>query len=116
MNSPQTDTMGHNYHIVPELPKEFSPWNANRVSSEIQFKPRQPQTLADTRLSENDLLPNILTYLYVRGVQTGNAIANQLRLPFGIVEPLLSELRSRMLITYRGSAVGGAFRRPPAQR
>ena len=109
MSSPADAMFGHNYHIVPELPKEFAPWNNTPSDAGIQFQPRKPKSLAETKLSENDLLPIILKFLYVRGSQTGNEIANQIRLPFAIVEPLLTELRSRMLIAYRGSAVGGDY-------
>ena len=111
MNPTQTDTtFGHNYHVVPELPRETkSPKAFRSEPSDAGFIPKRPTNLAETCLSENDLHPLILKFLYALGPQTGNEIASQMRLPFTMVEPLLLELRTRMLIAYRGSAVGGDY-------
>jgi predicted ATPase with chaperone activity len=73
------------------------------------FIPTKPKSLKVAQLTENDLFPIILKYLYVRGNQTGRDIANQIRFPYVLVEPLLTELRNRMLIAYRGAAVGGDY-------
>ena len=109
------EAFGHQSHIVPEFHDETLTAMASAATTATQpdkgnsFVPYKPNTLKETRLSENDLFPIILKYLYVRGSQAGRQIANQVKLPFSIVEPLLSELRGRMLITYRGSAVGGDY-------
>ena len=110
MNSTPADSVfGHNYHIVPELPRDQSPKPTKGLQQDAGFLPKRPSELSETKLSENDLHPLILKFLYALGDKTGSEIANQLRLPFSMVEPLLSELRSRMLIAYRGSAMGGDY-------
>ena len=99
---------GQHIHIVPQAPEENQKWNPSPLPA-TNFVPAQPETLAETELKENDLFRIIMRFLYIRGSQTGREIASQIRLPFGIVEPLLNELRQRMMIAYRGAAIGGDY-------
>ena len=113
-STPGFEALGHQNHIVPEFQDDTlaamaSVSNTGKPVQNSTFIPYKPNSLKETRLSENDLFPIILKYLYVRGSQPGRQIADQIKLPFLLVEPLLSELRGRMLITYRGSAIGGDY-------
>ncbi len=108
------EAMGHQNHIVPEFHDETLTAMASALTTATPaasqtFVPYKPNSLKETHLSENDLFPIILKYLYVRGSQAGRQIASQIKLPFSIVEPLLTELRGRLLIAYRGAAVGGDY-------
>ncbi len=70
-----------------------------------KFIPRQPASLQEAGLDENDILPLILKYLFTRGAQSGREIAQQLRLNIGVIEPVLADLKRRLLIAHRGSAM-----------
>lgn len=73
------------------------------------FVPQTPQSLGAVGLTNNDLFPIILRYLFLHGSQMGHKIALQLRLPYNLVEPVLATLKSDLLIAYKGSNVGGDY-------
>ncbi len=68
------------------------------------FWPRQPATLDEAQLAPNDLYPLILRMLFLHGDQTGRAISKRLRLPFGIVNPVLSALKTNQLIAHKSAS------------
>ncbi len=74
-----------------------------------KFKPVQPQTLEQASLEEIDVFRLILKFVYIRGSHNGREIANQIKLPFSIVEPLLLSLRNQLLIGYKGASLGGDY-------
>lgn len=67
------------------------------------FIPREPECLADTGLQESLLEEIILRFLYANADATGRGIADQVKLPFRILEPILSRLKYEQLTTYRGA-------------
>jgi predicted ATPase with chaperone activity len=69
------------------------------------FIPVQPMTLGQAGLDENDIVPLILKYLFTRGPQSGREIAKQLKLNIAAIEPILTDLKRRMLVAYRGAAL-----------
>ncbi|HMO14869.1 MAG TPA: AAA family ATPase [Pirellulaceae bacterium] len=91
-------------HGHREQPNQFG---SSQRSGE--FFPPRPQSLEQAALEEVDVFRLILRFLYLRGVQSGRAIANQLNLSFSIVEPLLTSLRNQLLIGYRGASIGGDY-------
>lgn len=78
------------------------------VSNDM-FVPQPPTSLEATGLTNNDLFPLILRYLFLHGSQMGHKIAQQLRLPYNIVEQTLLTLKNDMLIAYKGSNVGSDY-------
>ncbi len=75
------------------------------ANDEGRFIPQQPTTLREAGLDENDVLPLILKYLFTRGAQSGREVAKQLKLSISVIEPVLADLKRRMLVAYRGSAM-----------
>ena len=73
------------------------------------FIPQRPQSLGAIGLSNNDLFPIILRYLFLHGSQMGHKIALQVRLPYNLIEPVLATLKSDLLIAYKGSNIGGDY-------
>jgi hypothetical protein len=73
------------------------------------FVPQPPQSLDAIGLSDNDLNPIIVRYLFLHGSQMGSKIAQQIRLPFGLVEPILLTLKNDLMIAYKGSNIGGDY-------
>jgi len=72
--------------------------------SEESFHPSPPRTLEETGLSGSLVESLILKYLAVVGRSSGRGIAEQVCLPFGVVEPLFQSLRTRQIIVHGGSA------------
>jgi len=69
-----------------------------------EYAPPSPPTLESAGLHPNDLFPLVLKFLYLHGHRSGVRIAQQLKLPFQIVEPVLTALKQDMLIGHKTSA------------
>ena len=65
------------------------------------FVPAEPQTLFDCGLNESEVEQLILKFLFTRGEASGRDIANQVRLPFRIVEGLLYSFKHEQLVAYK---------------
>lgn len=68
------------------------------------FVPRAPASLADSRLSESEIEGLILKFLLAQFTASGRDIAEHLRLPFSLVEPLLARLKADQCVVHKGSA------------
>ena len=73
------------------------------------FIPRQPRTLKQAGLHPNDLYPLVLKFLFLHGANTGGKIANQIKLPFTVVEPVVTQLKADLLISHKSAAGVGDF-------
>lgn len=86
------------------------PITASNVRSYTHgFFPVEPQTLKDSGLNFAEVEGLILKYLLNCGVAAGRHIADQIRLAFGIVSPILDDLKSQLLVSYRDSATLGDY-------
>ncbi len=79
------------------------------VSSEQEFTPVQPQTLEQAGLNQNDMIPLILKFLFLHGPQSGRKIANQLKLPFTMIEPITQVLKTELQIAHKQIAGVGDY-------
>jgi len=68
------------------------------------FVPRAPETLEESGLSQSEIEALVLKYLLNCGAASGRQIADHLRLPFRIMEPLFRQLKEALLVVYRGAA------------
>ncbi|MCA9143604.1 MAG: AAA family ATPase [Planctomycetaceae bacterium] len=68
------------------------------------FFPSEPQSLEAAGLHFAEIEGLILKFLLNRGNASGRHIASQIKLPFGLISPVLDDLKSHMLVTYRDSA------------
>tara|TARA_B110000495_G_scaffold190037_2_gene191804 strand:- start:55 stop:1428 length:1374 start_codon:yes stop_codon:yes gene_type:complete len=73
-------------------------------TSSNDFVPRQPSSLVEAGLHRNDLFPLVLKYLFLHGNQSGGRIASQIRVPYGLIIPVLESLKSDMLIGHKRSS------------
>lgn len=74
-----------------------------------EFIPRQPQTLKQAGLHENDIFPLVLKFLFLHGANSGSRISEQIKLPFQVVEPVLAKLKSDLLIGHKAAAGVGDY-------
>jgi hypothetical protein len=68
--------------------------------------PPAPTTLADTGLADDQVMRLFMKSLYT-GETTGTTLADRLRLPYAILEPLLERARQEQLIEVKGAAGTG---------
>ncbi|MGB2929077.1 MAG: hypothetical protein WBB70_09215 [Desulfobacterales bacterium] len=72
--------------------------------SERRFNPPVPENLNQTGLNEKLVENLIFKLLLSRGVMTGRQIADEICLHFAIIEPILSDLKKQLFLTYRSDA------------
>ena len=65
--------------------------------------PRQPDTLEAAGLTESLVEEIIMRFLLRQGESSGRGIADQVKLPFRLVEPILNRLKYEQMTAYRGS-------------
>jgi hypothetical protein len=66
------------------------------------FTPRQPQTIDETGLNRTFLYEHTLRIIYNKGRLSGLNLADEMKLPYGIVDVLLKDLRGQELIDIAG--------------
>jgi DNA-binding PadR family transcriptional regulator len=78
-------------------------------SAAEEFLPREPRSLRDTGLTESEIESLILKYLLVKGDAPGRGVADQVKLPFVLIDDLLRRLKNDQLIVYRDTAPMGDY-------
>ncbi len=73
------------------------------------FTPKEPETLDETGLTMEEVERLILKFLLAKGGVTGRRIAQQICLPYGIVEPMLKTLKREQLLVFLGTAEMGDY-------
>jgi hypothetical protein len=76
---------------------------------EEKFKPAEPKEIVETGLTPDDIEQLMLKFLMARGPSAGRKIAQQVCLPFGLVDPLLKGLKQEQLVVFKGAASMGDY-------
>src|SRR5262245_17642454 len=76
-------------------------------SDDRPFVPKEPGSLEETGLLPNDLESLVLKLLLTSGPTVGRKIAEQIRLPFGIMNEQLRSLRAQLLLTISNNGAMG---------
>jgi len=74
------------------------------IMADESFRPNEPSSLADTGLPVSLVEALVVKRLSNVGVSSGRQLANDICLPFAIIEELLMTLRARSFIVHKGSA------------
>ncbi len=72
--------------------------------SEDTFRPAEPASLEEAGLPASLVESLVCKHLSVVGAAAGRAIANRLCLPFGMLESVFHDLRTRQILMHTGSA------------
>jgi DNA-binding PadR family transcriptional regulator len=80
------------------------PKQATPPSREAEFLPVELSSFAQAGLTDSQVEALILKFLLNRGTASGREIADQIRLPFKLLEDLLRQMKNDQLVVYRGSA------------
>ncbi len=73
------------------------------------FLPAEPKSLKESGLSPVEVEALILKQLYSSGASTGRRIAEQIRLPFPLVQEALRDLKQQLLLSYKNAAAMGDY-------
>lgn len=78
-------------------------------SRDEPWRPQEPDSLYKVGVNESAIEQLILRYLLARGEQAGRQIAEQVKLPFRIVEPILDRLKMEQKLAYRTGTAAGDY-------
>ena len=73
-------------------------------ASSNDFIPAEPSSICGTQLTESEVEALVLKYLLARGDASGRDIADQVKLPFVLIDELLRRMKNEQLVGHRGSA------------
>lgn len=68
-----------------------------------EFYPVEPKTYQQAGINDAEVESLALKFMLARGAASGHEIAEQLRLPFILIEDLLRDLKSEQLVFYRST-------------
>ncbi len=92
----------------PDKAQGNEPSNATPESAppdgEGAFVPTEPSSFRDAKLTDSEVEALVLKFLLVRGDAAGRDVAEQIKLPFILVDELLWKLKNDQLVVHRGSA------------
>jgi len=74
------------------------------VTPEDGFMPVEPASFEEAKLTESEVEALSLKYLLARGEASGRDIAEQLKLPYRLLEMLLQQMKNDRLVGHRGAA------------
>jgi hypothetical protein len=86
------------------------------ASPDNEFRPRSPESIAETGLTNEEVEKLALKYLQQKGSATGRQVCSQIKLPFALMEPLFKQWKQEQLITYKGSAEVGDYNYAPTDK
>lgn len=86
-----------------ELPNGAPIEMSNDHDSNGEFFPFDPETLADSKVSESMLEQLLCKFLMARGEVTVRQMSEQVGLPFHLVDDVVTQLKSEQLLGFIGS-------------
>jgi predicted ATPase with chaperone activity len=81
----------------------------NIPPANTDWLPHEPQTLGETGLDIPDIEALVLKLLLTSGPTVGRRIAEQVRLPFGLMADVLRGLKAQLLVNYKSQAAMGDY-------
>ncbi len=103
INSPDsaissTDSLLASLFAEGALPSAQTP----KVDSPSEFVPAEPTSYEEADLPEAEVEAIVLKFLMNTAAATGSEVADQLRLPSKLIEPLLRRLKDEQQVVYKG--------------
>jgi len=89
---------------LPSGDVALPPGGLSQLLSDDGFAPTEPASFREAGLSESEVEALILKFLVSRGDATGREIADQVKLPFLLIDGLLRGMKQEQLVGHRGAA------------
>jgi hypothetical protein len=74
------------------------------VLADGEFVPLEPRSIEEAQLTESEVEAWIMKFMLARGDAAGREVAEQVKLPFVIIDEMLRRLKYEQLLIYRDSA------------
>ena len=68
------------------------------------FRPVEPSSFLEAVLNDTEVEHLIAKFLFTRGESTGRQISEQIKLPFGLVEQLLRQMKHEQTVAYKDAS------------
>lgn len=81
-----------------------TPTDQTPPADDTSFVPAEPASFREASLTDSEVEALMLKYLLARGDASGRDIADQVKLPFVLVDELLRRLKNEQLVVHRGAA------------
>jgi hypothetical protein len=69
-----------------------------------EYFPAEPASWRDAKLTESEVEELVLKFLLARGDASGRDVADQIKLPFALLEELLRQMKNEQWLVHRGAA------------
>ena len=76
-------------------------WESDDPQTQTAYRPVEPTSFAEAMLSETQVEALVLKYLFAKGEVTGRMIADQVKLPFGLIVNLLARMKYEQTVAYK---------------
>jgi hypothetical protein len=90
--------------LLNRVRSQISPSSADAAAKVDEFLPLEPASLQEMQLTDSSVESLLLKYFLSCGDSTGRDAADQVQLPFKLVDDLLRQMKADQLVVYRGSA------------
>jgi hypothetical protein len=74
-----------------------------------EYVPWAPESLEEAKLTESEVEAIILKFLLVKGTASGHQTADQIKLPFRLMQPIYSRMKLEQLIHYKSATHTGDY-------
>ncbi|MFV1964616.1 MAG: AAA family ATPase, partial [Pirellulaceae bacterium] len=101
---PEPGVPAETVQAEPAQPLESKPESVAPREQAKTFLPAEPRSFRDAGLTESAVESLVVKFLLSRGDAAGRTIADQIKLPFVIVDELLRQMKFDHLLVYRDSA------------
>ena len=98
-----------NSHLSALFNRVHTLLGPQQSASAEKFLPKVPETLAESGLTTDEVERLILKFLLQKGTTSGRAIAHHIRMPFGIIDPLVKALKYDQLLSLVNSSDMGDY-------
>ena len=98
INSLATGPDADQVEVEERTPEPVEPLN------EEGFIPREPKTFREAKLTESEVSTLALKYLLSRGEATGRDVADQIKLPFALIDTMLANMKQERLVVHKGAS------------
>ncbi len=78
-------------------------------SRDEPWRPPEPVSIEDAKISEAQLEQITLRFIFSNGETIGREVAEQVKLPFRMVEPLLTRLKMEQFLAYKSATSTGDY-------
>jgi hypothetical protein len=80
------------------------PGDAPEAENDNPFLPIEPESFRAAELTDSEVEALVLKYLLARGDLSGRDVADQVKLPFVLVDELLRQMKTDQLVVHKGAA------------